>query len=740
MNFIIKRLKNSALALRDRFQYRKTPSIQQVQRTECGAASLAIVLAHYGRWESINALRNTCDISRDGCTALDIRRAADEFGLSTTGYKYPAHLLRAVRLPAIIHWEFQHFCVLEGFRGNDYLINDPAEGHRRMSHERFVKSYTGVVLEFEKREDFQQRGRQPRIQDSLWPWFEPHRWKLFAAVLCGLFIAVPTLGIPVLLGMFVDYSMSQEHANMIPIVGGVALAGLLLFVLTYIQHHVLVRVGIRVSIEQAERFISTILRLPVDYFAQRYAGDIAARTWLIDNVTEEGSTQLIGLLMEFVISIVLLAWIISIDGVLASAILGLVALNVLALRTLSRYRMHENLRLRQEQGRLLGVGTMVVERLDSVIASGRINSFFAQFTGYQARELAIRQRFGELSALISAFPVVIQLLSTAIVLYIGSARVVALDMTLGDLMAVFFLTVRFLLPFSRFVDAADRLNVLGADLQRIDDVVTAQTTSQTVQQEQSKEEQNITLFGGKLRLSGQLEIRDLSFGYRREVAPLFSNFNLKVMPGQRTAVIGPSGSGKSTLAALVAGLREPWSGEILFDGCPMHEIPSEIMTDSVAFVDQHVHLFSSTVRENLTMWNSTVPDSMMVAAAKDARIHDEIVRRPLAYDSLVKAGGLNFSSGQRQRLEIARALIYNPTLIILDEATSDLDPIVEHEINDAIRRRGCACLVIAHRLSTIRDSDEIVVLDRQGVAQRGKHDELLNDPDNALYRELIVNE
>lgn len=720
--------------------YKKTPSIQQVQQNECGAASLGIILANLGKWVSINELRQACGISRDGCTALDIQRAAKKYGLATKGMKYAAKYLHAVKLPAIIFWKFEHFCVLEGLRGEDFLINDPVDGHQRIPRDQFIKSYTGIVLEFEKLDNFQESGRPPRVRDSLWPWFYPHRKQLIAAIVCGLVMAIPTLGVPILFGIFVDAVAADRSADALGIVGLVAIAGLLLFALAWLQNCILFKVSVRVSIEQSEKFISTLLRLPVDYFAQRFAGDIASRTQLIDNVTKVGSTQLISLLIEFVISVLLLAWLIYVDAFLACVILLLGVLNVFALRAFTKRRLHENVRLRQEHGRLFGVVTMAFSRLESVKASGRISAFFARCTGYQARELTIRQRFGELGASIAVIPTVVQLLGAAVVLHFGTLRVLSLEMTIGDLLAFFFVTTRFLTPFSRFVDAADRLTVLGADLQRIDDVVTAESSAPLLRSEQRQSTQKIAQFRGSLQLTGRLDIRNLSFGYRLNADPLFSDFNLTIQPGQRIAVIGPSGSGKSTLAALVAGLRQPWSGEILFDGCNREDIPTDVMVDSVAFVDQHVALFSTTVRDNLTMWNPQVPDALMIAAAKDACIHEEIVRRPLAYDSQVKNGGSNFSGGQRQRLEIARALLYNPTLLILDEATSDLDPVVEHEIDDAIRRRGCACLVIAHRLSTIRDCDEIVVLDRQGVAQRGRHEDLLTDSVNDLYRQLVVNE
>jgi len=719
--------------------FRKTPSIQQIEVRECGAAALGIVLAHYGRWVPINELRVACGVSRDGCTAGDLQQAANLFGVDVQGRRLPYRLLRSVRTPAILFWEFQHFCVLEGFRGSDFLINDPAQGHRLVREDEFAKLYTGVVLTLEPRADFVKGGRPPRIRDKLWPWFRPHKSLLAAAALCGLLGAIPTLAVPLLLGEFIDRAQIGALGDALYIVGAVTLAAAALFALTWLQQNALNRLSLRVSVEQSARLVSKLLRMPREYFAQRLAGDVAARTHLVNNVTDEGSTQLTGLFIELAISTALLAWMIYEDAWLAAGVLAVAVANAVALRMLVRLRLQENYRLRQEQGRLLGVGAMALRRLDSIRASGTEAAIFARWTGYLARELGIRQRFAGLGAAIGAFPGLAQAMGAAVILYFGTIRVLGGEMSIGELTAFFLVSSRFLVPIGRFVDAADRLNVLSADLQRIDDVVAGHEPLPAMR-EQKQPGKQLAVFQGKLRLTGRLEIKGLTFGYRRYGDPLLSNLNLLIEPGQRIAVIGPTGSGKSTLAMLVGGLWQPWAGEILFDGVPREQIPPEVMADSVAFVDQEVALLSGTVRENLTMWNHKAPDNLIVSAARDACIHDEISRRPLNYDSRVHQGGLNFSGGQRQRLEIARALVYKPSLLVLDEATSAVDPLIERQIDDAIRRRGCACLIIAHRLSTIRDCDEIIVMDQGRVVQRGRHEALMQDADKALYRRLILGE
>ena len=724
--------------IRERITFARTPLFQQIQASECGAASLGIVLAHHGCWVSINELRRECGISRDGCSAADIQRAARKYGMEVVGQKLEPRLLRTLELPIIIFWEFNHFLVLEGFRGRDFLVNDPANGHRRVREDEFNKSYTGIALEFKPGPDFRTRGQAPRVKDSLWPWFKSHALLLAFAATCGLLTAIPGLGVPILLSHFVDTVLAGDGTDTAKIVMAVTALALAHLLLTWLQQRVLRRVSLRVAVAQAQLFISTLLRLPNEYFIQRFAGELASRTQLIDNITRVGSTQLTSILIELVVSCIFLIWMIYSDVWLGLFILLLGLVNLALLRVVSGIRLHENYRIRQEQGKLVGLGTIALKKLDSIRAMGMENSFFARWTGYQARELISHQRFAEFGSITIALPSLTQALGGAVVLGVGTLRIFAGSMTLGEMMAFFVVAGHFLAPIGRFVDAADRFNMLDADLQRVDDVKTAGGETPLSRQEEQRRGGRVSTFKGKLRLAGHLELRNLSFGYRKYHPPLFTQLNLVIEPGQRVAVIGPSGSGKSTLAMLVAGIREPWTGEILFDGAPREKIPHEVMSDSVAFVDQHVALFSATIRENLTMWNTTVPDDMVVTAAKDAWIHEEITKRRLNYEGAVLEGGLNFSGGQRQRLEIARALLYNPSLLILDEATSDLDPALEKRIDDSIRRRGCSCLVIAHRLSTIRDCDEIIVMNHGGIVQRGRHEELMQEPHNDLYRTLVT--
>ena len=438
---------------RDLIVYRrKTPSIQQIEVRECGAAALGIVLAHYGRWAPINELRIACGVSRDGCTAGDLQRAADRYGVAIKGRRLPYRLLRSIRLPAILFWEFQHFCVLEGFRGSDFLINDPAQGHRVVREDEFARLYTGVALTLEPRPDFVKGGRPPRILDKLWPWFRPHRGLLLVALLCGLLSAVPTLAVPVLLGVFVDHAYADALGDALYVVGAVALAAVALFAFTWLQQHALNRLSLRVSVEQSTRLVSTLLRMPREVLrATSLAGDVAlANVHLVDNVTDEGSTQLTGLFIELVSQRRPAGVDVYQDAWLATGVLAVAAANGVGAARAGQLRLHENHRLRQEQGRLLGFGAMGLQRLESIRASGTEAALFAALDGLpgpRTRHPATVRRVRRGDRHVSGVGAGAGRRRHSL---FGTLRALGGALSLGDLAAYFLVSSRFLVPIGRF--------------------------------------------------------------------------------------------------------------------------------------------------------------------------------------------------------------------------------------------------------------------------------------------------
>ena len=432
------------------------------------------------------------------------------------------------------------------------------------------------------------------------------------------------------------------------------------------------------------------------------------------------------MLLVLVVVQPILFLIIMVPAVLHSVLVALI----------TRMQTDANYALGRELGLLLGTTTMMLGSAVNLQMTSMDDQLYGRWAGLQARGLAAHQRLREWRYLTNALPDFFTITSYCLVLAYCASQVVAGEMTIGSL-AGFFVLAAMLSPVSRFASLLGGLQTGQASLMRLDDILGNSKSTAVASSSHAAEAKLLpTARRGKWQLTGHVELRGVTFGYNRSRPPLISDFNLVIKPGQRVAIVGPSGSGKSTLSRLVAGLDQPWSGEILFDGVPRREIPNEVLLRSLGMVDQHITMFSGTIRDNITLWSPTIPDEIVVAAARDACIHEDILMRPLAYEAQVAEGGSNFSGGQRQRLEIARTLAGNPTVLVLDEATSALDATTEKDVDSALRRRGMSCLIVAHRLSTIRDCDEIIVLNQGKEVQRGIHDQLMKDPEG-IYSQLF---
>ena len=702
----------------------RTPTVLQMEAVECGAAALGIILAAFGRWVPLEELRIACGVSRDGSKASNIVKAARQYGLEAKGFKKEPQGLRTTPTPMILHWNFNHFVVLEGFGGKGRVyLNDPATGPRLVTEEELDQAFTGVVLTFQPGPGFEKKGEPPRLIPALRRRLSGTRAALVFVLLAGLALVIPGLATPVFSKVFIDSILLENRRDWLPpLLWGMGLTALMTGALTWIQQSYLLRLETRMAVGASSRFLWHVLRLPSEFFSQRFAGDLSSRVSINDRVAQllsrDLATNALGALMIVFFAAVLFQY----DAVLTLVGIAIVSLNVAALRWVSRKRVDGNRRLAQDQGKLLGTAIGGLQTIETLKATGGESSLFTRWAGYQAKVVNGRQDLERYTQILDAVPPLLSAVNTALILGIGGLRVMNGDMTLGGLVAFQLLMALFIAPVNRLVSLGGRLQVVEGDMNRLDDVLRYRTDPTLGNMASGPG--GVAAGGTPVKLAGHLELRNISFGYSRLDPPLIEGLSLALKPGSRIALVGGSGSGKSTVARLVTGLYQPWEGEILFDGRSRPEVPPDVLTNSLASVDQNVFLFEGTVRENLTLWDSTIPLPEVVAAAKDASIHEEIAARPGGYESPVEEGGANWSGGQRQRLEIARALVGRPTVLVLDEATSALDPATESRIDEALRRRGCTCLVVAHRLSTIRDADEIIVLERGKVVQRGTHDEL----------------
>ena len=700
----------------------KTPTVLQMEAVECGAAALCIILGYHGRLVPLEELRVACGVSRDGSKALNVVRAARNYGLISKGFKKEPEELRSMAPPFVAFWNFSHFLVIEGFGPRGVYVSDPGSGRRLASYDEFDRAYTGVVLTFEPGPDFTRGGARPSLTAKLRQRLRGSEWALAFVVLVSLLLVVPGIVIPLFSQVFIDQYLVQGTRGIIaPLLVGMLLTAFLRAALTWLQQHYLLALQTKLAIGMSSRLFWHTLRLPVEFYGQRYAGEVGSRVAINDRIALLLSGQLATTALNVITVLFYVALMFRYNVWLTLIGVFFAAVSILVLRLASKQRIDTNQRLLVERGKLAGVSMGGLQSIETLKATGSESDFFVRWAGLEAKLVEAQQQLGTSTQVVSAVPPMLAALTTAAILGVGAVEVTSGDMTIGMLVAFQSLMASFMAPISQLVSLGTTLQETEGDLNRVDDVLRYRADPQVPETFTVEES---TTPGLPVELSGHLQLKNLTFGFSRLDPPLIENFDLTLEPGSRVALVGASGSGKSTIAKLVSGLYQPWEGEILFDGHRRNEIPHGVITSSLAMVDQDISLFEGTVTDNLTLWDTTVPETRIVQAARDAAIHDDIAARPGAYESKVEEAGGNFSGGQRQRLEIARAFVNDPTLVIFDEATSALDPSTERIIDDNMRRRGCTCLIVAHRLSTIRDCDEIIVLSWGKVVQRGTHDQL----------------
>ncbi len=702
----------------------KTPTLLQMEAVECGAAALGIILGYHGRIVPLAELRRECGVSRDGSKASNVLKAARRYGLEAKGYKRELASLKEIQPPYIVFWNFNHFLVVESIGQERVFLNDPATGPRTVSVQEFDEAYTGVVLVFEKGAEFKKGGRKANLFLSLLERLQSSSAALLYCVTAGFLLVLPGLTVPVFNQVFIDNIIVENRFDWTrPLLIAMGLTLFLQAGLNFLQKRYLRQLKIKLSVGMTSKFLWHILNLPAGFYAQRFAGEISSRVSINDKVAEILSGKLATTAIDTVMLIFYAIVMFTYDWVLTTIGIFFAIVNVVTLQLISRQRVDSNMRLAQDMGKVAGTEIAGLQSMETLKAGALESDFFARWAGYYAKGINSLQELSVTNQTVGVLPSLLNSLTNMLVLIVGGLRVMDGNISIGMLVAFQSLMSSFQSPVDSLVKFAGEIQELEGDINRIDDVLNNPIDPELDRVQKGEVKQHaspITTY----RLKGHVELKNITFGYSRVEAPLVENFSMTLRPGERVAFVGGSGSGKSTISKVITGLYQPWAGEILFDGIPRSEIPRSVITNSLAVIEQEILLFSGSVRDNLTLWDDTIPDGQLVRACMDAAIHEIVMALPGGYNGELMEGAGNLSGGQRQRLEIARALVNNPSILVMDEATSALDTESESIIDQNLRRRGCSCIIVAHRLSTIRDCDEIIVMERGKVVQRGTHEQL----------------
>jgi NHLM bacteriocin system ABC transporter peptidase/ATP-binding protein len=704
-----------------------------MNQTECGAVSLGIMLAYFGRWVPSQELFGVCGVSRDGANLLNVKRAAEKYGLKATATKKSLEDIKKTKDPAIIYWGFNHFLVYEGYRWGRFYLNDPGTGPRSVGFDEFNRNYTGIHLKLETTAEFKKGGHRPSTVAWLLRRLRFSKTTLLFIFLVSLILVLPNLCQAVYNKIFYDEILGDQPFWLKPFITASVITILVQGFFTYLSGISTTRLQTKLAMTSSADFFMHCLKLPLGFFTGRLPGDLSARVNLNNTIAQLLSSQVTSNILNLFLIAIYGVLMLFYDTLLTCVAVTAVLCNSIAVLSVRRYRIDLSQQLMKDTAMQDNVAAGGVQIIETFKASGQEDLFFTRWADYQTKTINTSQRVAMFSSFLESLPAAITALSSALVFCIGGWHVIHGILTLGELMAFQTLFTFFITPVNGILTLTQSLQDIQADTNRLQDVLNEPKDTLLKKQEDAS---HLRIgFENTEQLCGSIELKNIYFGYNPLERALIEDFSLRIEPGAKIALVGKSGSGKTTVARLVAGLLLQRSGELLFDGQPQDKVPRDLLAKSITMVNQDIVLFSGTVRENLTTWNTEMKDEDLIRAARDAEIFDTIVSRPGGFDCVVEQLGQNFSGGQRQRLEIARALARNPSVLILDEATNALDTLTEKKIMDNIKRRNITLLISAHRLSTIRDCDEIIVFSDGIVVERGKHEELMKL--NNFYTRLI---
>lgn len=709
----------------------RVPVVMQLEALECGAACLCMILAYYNKWIPLDQVREDCGVSRDGSKAKNMLKAARFYGLDAKGYRCEPDELKANgSFPCIIHWNFNHFVVLNGFRGNRAYINDPAKGTYSVSMEQFDEAFTGICLQFDTTDDFNPSGKPKSMLEFAAKRLKGTREAIVFTIITGVIAAMLGFVNPVFSRVFLDHLLNGIDADWLTsFLILLAAVNIVQILVSGLKAVYLLRINGKMAAMGNASYMWKILKMPTKFFSQRMAGDIQGRQ--VDNASI--AETLIGTFAPLILNTVMMIFylVVMVRFSVAMTVIGLASifLNALVSAYISKKRINITRVSLRDSAKLSSATVSGIEMIETIKASGAENGYFKKWTGYQASVNTQQVKFIKMNQYLGMIPQFVSSLANNLVLFLGVWLTMQGKFTVGMVMAFQGFLNSFMSPAMTIVSAGQTLQEMRTKMDRVDDVM-------EYPKEELFKEGEIT--GDMQKLTGNIELKNVVFGYSTFDEPIIKDFSINIPLGKSVAIVGESGCGKSTISKLIAGLYKPWSGEILFDDKPLNQIPQNIFRGSLAVVDQDIILFEDTIANNIKLWDSSIEDFEMILAANDAQIHEDIMQRPRGYQYKLIEGGKNLSGGQRQRIEIARALAQDPTIIVLDEATNALDAKTEYDVVNAIRNRGITCIIIAHRLSTIRSCDEIIVMQNGEIKNRGTHDELMQD--SSIYRSLVSSE
>ena len=711
----------------------KVPVIMQLEALECGAASLTMILAYYNKWIPLEEVRRDCNVTRDGSNLLYMKKAAINYGLDVDVYKVePEDVEKNGTFPCILHWGFNHFVVCDGFKGNKVYLNDPARGEVQVSREEFDEKFTGIMMTFKPSKEFVPSGKKKSVLE-----FAKKRMKgTSIAVTFVVLTTIITSLVSVLLlafsKFFLDELLSGRNVQLfIPFISGLVILSLIQIATNWVKTINMLKINGKLAVIGSTSYFWNVIHKPMEFFSQRTTGDLMGRQSENAGIANSLVQTVAPLALNAVMMIFYLIVMLKYNVVLS--LIGLISLfgNMYFSKMISDKRINVTRVMMRDSGKLSSSTVSGIEMIETIKASGAENGYFEKWAGYQASVNSSKVKYTKVDAYLGMLPSILSQITNTIILIVGVYLVINGQFTIGMIMAFQGFLGQFMSPAMQLISSGQTIQQMTTSMERIEDVM--EYPEDTIYSANKKDQ-----IETDRKLLGSLSMKNVTFGYNKLAKPLIENFDLELKQGSKVAFVGASGCGKSTLAKLISGLYEQWSGEILFDGKPIKEIDRNLFTSSVAVVDQDITLFEDTISNNIRMWDNSIEDYEVILAARDAQIHDDIMKREDGYNYKILENGKDFSGGQRQRLEIARVLAQEPSLIIMDEATSALDAKTEYEVVKAINDRGITCVIVAHRLSTIRDCDEIIVLDKGKVVERGTHDELMAN--GMYYKELVTNE